>query len=229
MRSPGQILLRQRSCASLASTFLSGNVPFRLPLLALLCAVLASGCDQHILTDYGSLAKVGMSSASIEQLKQLNTADAETFHLATLKKAGMSDQTCVDLIATAHQRHNTFGTADADAVTGMSGAGFSESEILQLAHAGKLETLSGDAVTLKLIGLSDTTVKSLLQRHLDGQTTLSSGEIARLKNTGLTEAQILERINQGMSDEQAEHEVKSREAARDHYGTGFVRIHGSKR
>jgi hypothetical protein len=91
-----------------------------------------------------------------------------------------------------------------------------------------LTALSTDAVTLRLIGLSESTVKTLMKRHLNGQTTLSSGEIARLKNTELTEGQILERINQGMTDEQAEHEVKARETARNHYGTGFVRIHGVK-
>ena len=71
-------------------------------------------------------------------------------------------------------------------------------------------------------------MQTLLQRHLQGQPTLSSGEIARLKNTGLTESQILERINQGMSDEQAEKEVVARETARNHYGTGFVHIRGRR-
>ena len=77
-----------------------------------------------------------------------------------------------------------------------------------------------------LIGLSDPTVQMLLQRHLHDQPTLSSGEIARLKNVGLTESQVLERINQGMTDEQAEKEVKTREKARNHFGTGFTRIRG---
>ena len=92
----------------------------------------------------------------------------------------------------------------------------------------KLDTISGDAVTLRLIGLSDSTVQNLLQRHLLDQPTLSSGEIARLKNTGLTEAQVMERINQGMTDEQAEKEVLARTTARNHYGTGFTHIRGRK-
>jgi hypothetical protein len=71
-------------------------------------------------------------------------------------------------------------------------------------------------------------LQTLLQRHLQNQPTLSSGEIARLKNTGLTESQVLERINQGMTDEQAEKEVVARETARNHYGTGFVRVRGRK-
>jgi hypothetical protein len=71
-------------------------------------------------------------------------------------------------------------------------------------------------------------VQTLLQRHLQNQPTLSSGEIARLKNTGLTEGQVLDRINQGMTDEQAEKEVVARETARNHSGTGFVRVRGRK-
>jgi hypothetical protein len=68
-----------------------------------------------------------------------------------------------------------------------------------------------------------------LQRRLKDQPTLSTPEVARLKNTGLTENEILQRINRGMADDQAEAEIRAREAARNHYGTGFVRIRGRRR
>jgi hypothetical protein len=178
------------------------------------------------MTDYRPLVKAGMSSASIEQLKKLDASDAETLQLVSAKQAGISDETCVTLVATAHQNRRTFTSADA--VNSLAGAGFGEPQILEIARVDKLDTVSGDAVTLRLIGLSDSTVQNLLQRHLLDHPTLSSGEIARLKNTGLTEAQVLERINQGMTDEQAEKEVLARTSARNHYGTGFTRIHGRK-
>jgi len=63
----------------------------------------------------------------------------------------------------------------------LAGAGFAESQILQIARVDKLDTMSTDAVTLRLIGLSDSTVQTLLQRYIQDQATLSSGEIARLK------------------------------------------------
>jgi hypothetical protein len=63
---------------------------------------------------------------------------------------------------------------------------------------------------------------------LKGQPTLSSAEIGRLKNTGLTEKQILERINQGMTDAQADKEASLREATRNHANTGFVRTRGRR-
>lgn len=189
--------------------------------------LISSGCGHHPVTDYRPLVKAGMSSASVEQLKKLDTSDLETAQLVSAKQAGISDETCVALVSTAHQNRRTFTSVDS--VNSLAGAGFGEPQILEIARVDKLDTVSGDAVTLRLIGLSDPTVQNLLQRHLLDQPTLSSGEIARLKNTGLTEAQVVERINQGMTDEQAEKEVLMRTTARNHYGTGFTHIRGRKR
>jgi len=191
------------------------------------CALaISSGCGHHLLTDYRPLGNAGMSSASTEQLKKLDASDAEVLQLVSAKKAGISDYTCVTLVSSAHQHQHLFTSAEA--VTSLAGAGFGEPQILQIARLDKLDTISGDAVTLRLIGLSDSMVQTVLQRRLQEQPTLSTAEIARLKNTGLTEAQILQRINQGMDDNQAEKEVRARETARNHYGTGFVRIRGRK-
>jgi hypothetical protein len=57
---------------------------------------------------------------------------------------------------------------------------------------------------------------------------MSSAQIGRLKNTGLTEKQILERIKQGMTDAQADREAALREATRNHANTGFVRARGRR-
>jgi hypothetical protein len=167
-----------------------------------------------------------MSSASIEQLKKLDTSDAETLQLVSAKQAGITDDTCIALVNAARQHQRAFTSADA--VNSLAAAGFGEPQILEIARLDKLDSVSGDAVTLRLIGLSDSTVQTLLQRHLQDQPTLSSGEIARLKNTGLTESQVLDRIHQGMTDEQAEKEVTARETARNHYGTGFTHIRGRR-
>ena len=82
---------------------------------------------------------------------------------------------------------------------------------------------------LRLVGLSDSTVQMILQRHLKGLPTMGTAEIGRLKNTGLTERQILELINSGMTDEQADKEAAAREAVRNHSHTDFVRVGGRKR
>jgi hypothetical protein len=190
------------------------------------CVLAAAGCHQHPLTDYRPLDQAGMFSSDIEQLKGLNVSDPEIAQVVKLKHAGLSDDTCVDLVGTAHARKHLF--ISAESASNLAGAGFTEQQILDIAHADQLDAISIDAVTLKLIGLSDSTVQLVLHRHLDGQPVMASAEMSRLKNTGLTERQILERINAGMTDEQAEKEIRARESVRNHKDTSFVRVRGRK-
>jgi hypothetical protein len=195
-------------------------------LLLGVCVVAVAGCHQHPLTDYRPLDQAGMFSSDIEQLKGLNISDQEIAQVVKLKRAGIRDDVCVELVSTAHVRKHLFTSADS--ASNLAGAGFTETQILEIARADQLDTISIDAVTLKLIGLSDPTVQLVLHRHLDGRPVMASAEISRLKNTGLTERQILERINAGMTDEQAEKEIHARESARNHKDTSFVRIRGRK-
>ncbi len=167
-----------------------------------------------------------MFSSDIEQLKGLNTSDQEIAQVVKLKHAGISDDVCVELVSTAHVRKHLFTSAES--ASNLAGAGFTESQILDIARADQLDTISIDAVTLKLIGLSDSTVQLVLHRHLEGQPVMASAEISRLKNTGLTERQILDRIKAGMTDEQALKEIRAREGARNHKDTSFVRVRGRK-
>lgn len=192
-----------------------------------LCVLLAGGCKQHPLTDYRPLDQAGMNSGVVEQLKTLNVSDAEVPQLVKLKNSGITDDTCVTLVSLAHQHQHVFSSADSTA--SLTGAGYTEGQILEIARTDHLDSVSSEAVTLQLIGLSKSTVQFLLDRHLQGVPTLSSGQISRLKNTGLTERQILDRINAGMTDEQAEAEITRRETLRNHANTGFVRVHGRRR
>jgi hypothetical protein len=191
-----------------------------------LAVLLAAGCHRHPLTDYRPLDQAGMWSSSIEQLKGLEPSDDEVAQVVKLKHAGISDDTCVELVSTAHVHKRLF--TNADPAANLAGAGFTETQILEMAHADQLDMLSGDAVMLKLTGLSDSTVQTVLHRRLSGKPVLGSAEIAKLKNTGLSEQQILQRINQGMTDAQAEREIAARENARNHSGTGFARVRGRR-
>ena len=199
---------------------------YKLILLGAFFLFRVSGCEKHILTDYRPLDQAGMWSSNVEQLKKLNTSDMEVAQLVQLKQAGISDDTCVTLITDAHQRQHLFTSADS--AVNLLRAGYSESVILEIAKTDQLASISGDAVMLRLVGLSDSAVDWILHRRLKGQPTMSSAEIGRLKNTGLTEKQILERINQGMTDAQADKEASLREATRNHANTGFVRTHGRR-
>ena len=195
-------------------------------LLPVVCVLFLAGCHTHPFTDYRSLDQAGMWSSDIEQLKGLNTSGQEVAELVKVKQAGISDGTCVDLISLAHAHQHPFASGDATA--GLANARLPEPEILEIARADKLDALSLDAVTLKLTGLSDATLHVILRRKLQGQPVLSGPQISRLMNTGLTERQILERINAGMTDAKAEKEIREREAARNHANTSFVRVRGRK-
>jgi len=186
-----------------------------------------SGCDNHPLTDYRPLDQAGMWSSNVEQLKKLNTSDLEVAQLVKLKQVGISDDACVTLVTEAHQRQHLFTSADS--AVNLTRAGYGEAVILEISKTDQLDSISGDAVMLRLVGLSDSAVDWILHRRLKGQRTMSSAEIGRLKNTGLTEKQILERISQGMTDAQADKEAALREATRNHSHTGFVRARGGSR
>jgi len=194
-------------------------------MVLLLSAVLA-GCKSHPLTDYRPLDQAGMWSSSMQDLKKLSISDSEVAQLVSLKKAGVSDEMCVSLVQAAHDHLHPF--ASAASAASLNRAGFSDNQILEIAHNDQLDSISGDAVMLRLIGLSDPTIQLILQRRMKKLTTLSSAEIGRLKNTGLSEKEIVARIQNGMTDAQADAEAAAREHARAHSGTGFVRVHGRR-
>lgn len=190
-------------------------------LCLLLGVVLAAGCESKPAVNYVPLTQCGLSSGVIDQLKKLNVTDFEIAQVVQVKGLGLSDDTCLTLVKEARAHVHAFSSGDA--ASNLIGAGYTEQDVLNMAHADQLDRIATEAITLKLIGLSPGTVQILVTRHLQGQPTLSSEEIGRLKNTGLTERQILERIDEGMTDEQAEKEVVARVAKRNHANTDFVR------
>jgi hypothetical protein len=71
-------------------------------------------------------------------------------------------------------------------------------------------------------------VQEIMHRRMQGLPTLTSEQIGRLKNTGMSEKQILEVIARGLDGAQAEAFVAQREASRNHSNTGFVRTRGRR-
>lgn len=193
-------------------------------VLGALLFCFAAGCQKHLFTDFRPLDQAGMWFGRIEELKGLNTNDAEVAQLVRLKQAGAPDDLCVGLVSVAHQHQHPF--ASADAVVNLSRAGFGDQDILYIAQEDKLDTVGGDAVTLRLTGLSNSVVLAILNRRERRLPTLSGPVIARLMNTGLTESQILERIKRGMTDKEAEKEIAARKRAQNR--TGFVRNRGRR-
>jgi hypothetical protein len=193
----------------------------------LLGGLLLAGCEKHPTTNYLPLENSGLSSSTVEQLKKLNVTAVEIPQIITIKGLGLSDDACLTMVKDARSHGHVFSSGDS--ASNLVSAGYSEQDILSMAQSDQIDSISTEAITLKLIGLSAATVQTLVSRHLQRQPTLSSEEIGRLKNTGLSERQILEYINAGMTDDQAEKEVAARVAKRNHANTDFVRTRASRR
>jgi hypothetical protein len=196
-------------------------------LLPGVCVLVLSGCQKHPQTDYTALDQSGMWSSSLDEVKALKPSDMEVTQLTKLKHAGASDDFSLALLKTARAHHHEF--SNADAAMDLSRAGYTDAQILEMAQSDQIDILSGEAVTLKLIGLTNSTVQEIIHRRMQGLPTLTSEQIGRLKNTAMSEQQILDVINQGLSDPQAEAMIAKREAARNHSNTGFVRVRGRRR
>src|SRR5260370_9245933 len=108
-----------------------------------------------------------MWSSNVEELKKLNTSDTEVAQLVKAKQAGLSDDACVTLVNDAHQRQHPF--VSADSTVNLAHAGYTEAQILEIAQADQLDVISGDAVVLRLVGLSDRAVEMILHRRFKGE------------------------------------------------------------
>ncbi len=190
------------------------------------CLAFLGGCKKQPAMDYSALDQSGMWTSKIDELKKQGISPGEVAQLAKLKQAGASDDLCMALFKAARGHHHDF--LSGDSAVNLSRAGYSDQQILEMAQSDQIDILSGDAVMLKLIGLSNSTVQAVMSRRMQGLPTLTSAQIGRLKNTAMSEKQILDIVNQGLSNEQAEALITKREAVRNHSNTGFVRVHGRK-
>lgn len=195
--------------------------------LLCVCLLVLVGCEKHPQTDYSSLDQSGMWSSSLDELKKYKVNDGEIAQLTKLKQAGASDDLCLALLKAARDHHHDFSSADA--AIDLSRAGYNDSQILEMAQADQIDILSGEAITLKLIGLSNSAVQMIIHRRIQGLPTLTSEQIGRLKNTAMSEKQILEFIEQGYPNDKVEAFIAQREAVRNHANTGFVRVRGRRR
>jgi hypothetical protein len=199
----------------------------RLSILALGVALgMAGGCAKKPQTDYSGLDQSGMWSTSLDELKKLKASDSEIAQLTKLKQAGASDDLCLSLLKTARAHHHEFSSGES--AINLSRAGYSDPEILEMSQTDQIDILAGEAVMLKLIGLSKPTLQAIMHRRMQGLPTPTSAQIGRLKNTGLSEKQILEYVGEGHSNEQTETFIYRREVLRNHANTGFVRVQGRR-
>ena len=84
---------------------------------------------------------------------------------------------------------------------------------MTLAHLNELGPFAGEAQAMKLAGLSDEVILALARRRSAGEPVLSSAKAAGLRNAALTNAQILDDVNRGMTDAQADAIIAQHERA----------------
>lgn len=192
-------------------------ITLTLPLALATVSVL--GCKRFQRVDTRPLDQAGMWFRSVEELRGLKITDAEVPELVQVRQAGISDEGCIELVRIARGRKESF--ASGEAITGLRRAGVGESTVVELARLNQLGAWAVEARIVRLAGFSDQVLLSVARRRAAAQPVPSGASLARLKNSGLSEAQILTLVQRGVNDAQAEEIIAARRRAAG--GTTFVR------
>ncbi len=169
-------------------------------LLATMLA--AAGCNRLEYVSMRPLDDAGFRYTSIKQIQDLDPTKAELEELVKASKGGVSEATCVDLVRIARGQKRHF--AEGDAAVALHAAGISDATILDLARLRQIESWSGEAVAIRLTGTSERVIVAVAGRRAAGQPVPSGASLARMKDAGVSEAMILELVNHGITDTDAE-------------------------
>ena len=184
----------------------------RLPYgLLLASVVLLCSCKPAQKPDTQQADQMAMWLDSVPQLKTLNISNAEVTELNKAHEAGLTDPSTVVLIQLARERKVPF--ADGQSIADLLNAGLSEQTVLELARLNQLGIWAGEARAMRLAGLSDKIILAVAQRRSHDLTVLSGQKLAELKNTGVSDAMIMEMIQKGDSDATATKFIAERERA----------------
>lgn len=162
--------------------------------------MLVSGCSHLKPLDTSALDSAGMSFTSVQTLRGLDITNAEIPQIAEARQAGLTDDDCVALVRLARSHNEKFESGDD--VAQLLRAGVSEPALMQLAQLNQL-SWSGEAVVMRLAGLSDQIVLEAARRHAAGLPVLSGASLANFKNTGMREATLLQLVRRGVPDNEA--------------------------
>jgi hypothetical protein len=171
-----------------------------------------------------ALDEAGMWSNSVSELRTLNVSNAEIGELTKAREGGLSDPSCVELIRLARSRQQPF--TGGQPIADMLAAGSSEQTVLELARMTQLGLWAGQAQALRLAGLSDKVILAVAQRSSRGLPVLSGVMLGKLKNSGASDAAILEFVQKGMTEQRASEYIAQREHSSGR--TGWV-YQGHKR
>jgi len=188
------------------------NHSHRLPCALLLVAIVVlCSCRPVQKADTEQSDRMAMWLDSVPELKNLSVSNAEIAELSKAHEAGLTDPSTVVLIQLARDRKVPF--SDGQSVADLLNAGSSEETVLELARLNQLGPWAGEARAMRLAGLSDKIILAVAQRRSRSLPMLSGQKLAELRNTGVSDATILEMIQKGDTDETATKYIAQRERA----------------
>ena len=173
--------------------------------------ILASSCKPAQKPDTSQADQMVMWLDSVPQLKTLNVSNAEVAELNKAHEVGLTDPSSVVLIQLARDRKQPF--ADGQSVADLLNAGSSEETVLELARINQLGAWAGEARAMRLVGLSDKIILAVAHRRSQGLTVLTGARLGELKNTGVSDATILDMVQKGTSDAAVTAFIAQRERA----------------
>lgn len=159
------------------------------------------GCHRAAPLDVTALDNSGLSFTTIQSLRDMNISNAEATQITEAKQAGFSDDDCLALFRLARSRKEQFQSGDN--IAQLLRAGVSESTVMQLAQLNQLGLWSGEALAMRLAGLSDQIILEEAHRRSAGLRVLSGASLASFKNAGMREATLLQLVRRGVPDNEA--------------------------
>jgi hypothetical protein len=191
------------------------NLGRRLPCAVLLASIaLLSSCKSAPKADAEETNQMAMWLDSVPQLKTLGISNAEVNELRKAHEAGLTDPSSVLLVKLSRDRHTPF--TDGQSVADLLNAGSTEETVVQLARLNSLGIWAGEASAMKLTGLSDKIILAVAQRRSQALPVLSGEKLGELKNTGASDATILDFVQKGLSEKAVNDYVAQRNRVAGH-------------
>jgi len=162
---------------------------------------LCAGCHRVEPVDTKTLDSAGMNYDSIKRLSAMNITQAETAEMVEARRAGLSDDACIQILQIYRSRQKEFDSGHA--VGGLIRAGASENLVMSLAQLDQLGLNAGELQAMRLAGLSDNILLAVARRRAAGEPVLSGASLAGLKNLGLRSDTLLALAQRGVPDSQA--------------------------
>jgi hypothetical protein len=167
-----------------------------------IAAFWAVACHKVEYVSLRPLDEAGFNYSSIQQVEQLKPTKPEVPQIVSAYKGGLAEATCVALLRIAHEHKAPF--LEGEAAAALHAAGIADDAILDLARAQQIAPWGGEAQAIRLTGISDRIIVALAQRRAAGQAIPAGATLAKMKDAGCAEATILELVNRGISEVDAD-------------------------